>query len=143
MTPLLDRYPVLIKMIPLVFAGWTLITLLLTLLPPDQISSEGLFSYSNLGHFGMFGGWTGLFGLYLMVYRGNTGMRLYPLIFLGIGFGAFIEFLQFLLPYERFPSLIDILFNTLGCVTAYLVLKYLQIRIRHYGTAMSGYERHA
>lgn len=123
---LLERYPILRHAIPAIFILWTLITLYFTLSPTQYLADASLFQFDKLGHFAMFGGWTGLVGLYLMVYRSDYAINLLPLIAIGISFGAFIEFLQLVLPIDRSPSLMDMIANFLGCLTAWGILVILQ-----------------
>ncbi len=126
MTNIRNRYRLLRIVIPPVFVLWTITMLALTLLPGDAIPSVSLFSYDKVGHFGMFGGWTFFLGLYIIVYRENVEINLYLLAMAGILFGASIEVLQYLLPTNRTASWGDIVANTLGCITAILVLHPLK-----------------
>ena len=118
------------KMIPVLFISWTLITLYLTLSPAQYIADVHLFDFDKLGHFAMFGGWTGLVGLYIMIYKGRYNVNLLPLVIIGIVFGAFIEFLQWALPIYRSPSFMDMVANSLGCIAAWGVLRFIQRRIK-------------
>ncbi|MEX0773749.1 MAG: VanZ family protein [Balneolales bacterium] len=131
MISLLERYPILWRLIPIFFILWTIITLYLTLSPVQYIADTGVFQFDKLGHFAMLGGWTGLVGLYLMVYRRNYDINLLPLIIIGISFGAFVEFLQLVLPIDRSPSFMDMVANSLGCLTAWGILKILQNRSKN------------
>ncbi|MEX0778565.1 MAG: VanZ family protein [Balneolales bacterium] len=126
----LEKYPILRQIIPLTVVVWTIITLYLTLSPTEYIAEAGVFQFDKVGHFAMFGGWTGLIGLYLMIYKKNYNLNLLPLIIAGILFGAFVEFLQIVLPIDRSPGYMDMLANTLGCLTAYGILKILQSRAK-------------
>lgn len=130
MISILERYPILNRMIPALLIIWTLITLYLTLSPSEYLGDPGIFQFDKLGHFAMFGGWTGLIGLYLMLYKRKYDINLFPLIIIGITFGAFIEFLQLVLPFDRSPSFMDMVANSLGCISAWGVLKILQNRVK-------------
>ncbi len=122
MTDLLKRYRFIRSTIPAVLVLWTVLMLTLTLLPGEMLPSTRLFSYDKIGHFGMFAGWTFFLGLYMIIYREKVHINLFLLLVVGILFGAFIEFLQYLMPAGRSASWGDIVANSLGCFTAYLVL---------------------
>ncbi len=122
MTDILKRYRIIRTAIPPVFILWTVLMLLLTLLPGESLPSAKLFSYDKIGHFGMFGGWTFFLGLYFIVYREKVNINLFLLMMAGILFGAAIEGLQYLMPLGRTASWGDILANSLGCLAAYLML---------------------
>jgi VanZ family protein len=122
MTDMLRRYRIIRSAIPPVFILWTLLMLLLTLLPGEVLPSARLFSYDKIGHFGMFGGWTFFLGLYMIVYKEKVNINLFLLMMAGILFGAAIEGLQYLMPMGRAASWGDIIANSLGCFAAYLVL---------------------
>lgn len=132
MISLIERYPVLRKTIPALFILWTLITFYLTLSPAQYLAEVDVFQFDKLGHFAMFGGWTGLIGLYLMLYKKDYNVNLLPLVIIGIAFGAFIEFLQLVLPVSRSASFMDMVANSLGCLTAWAVLSFIQKRITRF-----------
>ncbi len=117
------------KSIPILILLWTLLILYLTLFPTDNLLDADIFTYDKIGHFGMFGGWTGLIGLYFLIYKKDINAPLFAILITGIIFGAFIEFLQFLLPFGRNADFWDVTANTLGCLTAYLILSYLRAKI--------------
>lgn len=78
----------------------------------------------------MFGVWTFLYGLVLGI-RKNAMPNLWLIFFLGSFFGAFIEFLQFILPTKRAAELFDVVADIAGAAGAipciYIVLtKYLK-----------------
>ncbi len=122
MTDILARYQFIRTAIPPVFILWTVLMLALTLLPNEALPDAGIFSYDKIGHFGMFGGWTFFLGLYIVVYKQNTDINLFILMIAGIVFGVFIEAMQFFLPLNRTASWEDIVANSLGCITAFLLL---------------------
>lgn len=117
------------KSIPYLILIWTLLIVYLTLFPSESIISSKLFSYDKLGHFGMFGGWTGLIGLYYLIYKRNYHAPLLIIMITGVLFGGFIELMQYLLPYDRHGNIYDIIANTLGCLTAYFILNFLRINL--------------
>jgi len=122
MTDLLQRYRFLRTAIPPVFILWTLLMLVLTLLPSESIPEAQVFSYDKIGHFGMFAGWTFFLGLYMIAYKEKVDINLFLLMMAGIAFGAFIEFMQYVLPGDRTASWGDIIANAIGCIAAYLAL---------------------
>ena len=122
MTDIITRYRIIRSAIPPIFLIWTILMLLLTLLPGDALPSTRLFSYDKIGHFGMFGGWTFFLGLYMIVYKEKVNINLFLLMMAGILFGAAIEGLQYLMPVGRAASWGDIAANSLGCFAAFLVL---------------------
>ncbi|MDG5768260.1 VanZ family protein [Balneolales bacterium ANBcel1] len=130
MTDALHRYQSLKKAIPPVFVLWTLLMLALTLLPANTIPESSLFSYDKVGHFGMFGGWTFFLGLYLIVYRERTETSLLLLLIAGVLFGGIIEILQHYIPGNRTASWGDFIANSLGAITACLVLLPLKRYLR-------------
>lgn len=80
----------------------------------------------------MFGGWTGLVGLYLFWYKGHKNPAFFYIVIAGIIFGALIEYFQFIMPFNRTGSWIDIIYNSLGCITAYFVLSYIKTSTVNY-----------
>lgn len=122
MTDHLERYRVVKASIPPVFVLWTILMLALTLLPTNSIPDSKFFSYDKIGHFGMFGGWTFFLGLYMIVYKQKAHISLILLMLVGILFGAFIEVMQHTLPSSRTASWDDLIANSLGCLTASLLL---------------------
>lgn len=123
------RHPIVVKSIPWTVLFWTLITLYLTTFPSEKIVDVSVFKYDKLGHFLIFGGWTFLIGLIQLVYRNQIDKPLYPIPIAGFTFGALIEIIQYMLPYERLASWGDILANTLGCLLAYLMLLYIREKL--------------
>lgn len=123
---LLTQYPRLIALIPFVLIFWTLLILYLTLMPSESLPAVKVFSYDKIGHFGMFGGWTGLVGMYFFYIRKNVSVNLVLIMIAGIFFGAAIEFLQLTLPINRAFSWYDIMANSLGAVVAWLVLRKMR-----------------
>ncbi len=87
----------------------------------------------------MFGGWTGLLGLYLLLYKKYENPPFIALVLAGIFFGALIELLQHIMPFNRTGSLIDVMYNSLGCITAYFVLNYIKSTTQNF--ASSEYSR--
>lgn len=130
MSTTIFRHPFLVKTIPWSVFFWTLITIYLTTFPSERIVDVSVFKYDKLGHFLIFGGWTFLIGLIQLVYRKQIDKPLYPIPIAGFIFGAVIEIVQFILPYERYASWGDVIANTLGCLLAYFMLLYIRKQLR-------------
>jgi len=112
----------------LLFLICTVITLLLTLLPPENLKGPSVFQYDKLGHFLMFFGWTFMFGLSHII-RKKQPVRLWIVFIIGALFGIAIEVTQGLLPYDRSPSVYDAIADIAGSFFAVLLLKYIQSNI--------------
>jgi len=116
-------------LLPFLFGIWMIIVLYFTIAPPAMIQSASSFIHPALGHVILFGGWTLLLGFTLLINLKRHRFSLFILWISGIGFGAIIELLQYLLPFERSGSFLDIGLNTIGCTIAVLVLLiYRKIR---------------
>ncbi|TVR35353.1 MAG: VanZ family protein [Spirochaetaceae bacterium] len=116
--------------IPLLLAAWTAGMLALTMAPLEEVRAGISFSITKLGHTVLFFGWTVLAGLYVMVFRGNWGVRLVPLLIAGTLFGVAIELAQLLLPFGRSARLLDVVMNAIGAAAGCLVLQRVR---RRYG----------
>jgi len=117
----------------LLFAAITVITLLLTLLPPDNFQGRALFSYDKIGHFLMFFGWSFLFGFSLILYSKKEA----PLLFIfvaGTLFGISIEYMQEMMSYGRTASMSDAAADSAGTFTAVLLLWWIKTKYRDYLT---------
>lgn len=112
----------------LLFLAFTVVTLMLTLLPPDNLQGPSLFEYDKLGHFLMFFGWTFMLGLSRII-RKKRSIRLWVVFTIGILFGIAIEVTQGILPYERSANFYDIIANIFGSLSAVLMLKYIQLNL--------------
>ncbi len=111
-------------------------------MPADQLAvSSSLFSFSKLGHFGMFGGWTGLVGLYYLIVKNNLNPPLLAITLSGIMFGAGIEILQHIMPFNRTGSMVDIFYNSLGCITAHFILIYIRNILRIFANSEFSHTR--
>jgi len=116
----------MIRLVPLVLLAWTAMVAYLTLSPSDFLPESNLLGYDKLGHFGMFGGWTGLIGLYLVFYRQPSSVSLWTIWAVGIGFSLLIELAQWGLPLGRSAEWADMLANTVGCSTATGIIMLLR-----------------
>ncbi|MEX0661878.1 MAG: VanZ family protein [Balneolaceae bacterium] len=112
----------------LLFLACTAILLLLTLLPPDNLSGPSLFQYDKAGHFLMFFGWTFMLGLSRII-RKKQSIRLWVVFLLGALFGIAIEVTQGLLPYDRSPGFYDVIADLVGSFFAVFLLRYIQTNL--------------
>jgi glycopeptide antibiotics resistance protein len=119
------------SVLPVFILFWTIIILFLTLAPSESIPEYQLFNYDKLGHLAVFGGWTFLTGLFIMINMNRFKARLWKVALLGFMFGASIEIVQFLAPINRSGSIADAVANGLGCLIAYLVLRHIQRDIQN------------
>lgn len=99
----------------------TIITLALTLLPSDEVLPEQVWTFDKLGHLLIFGAWTFLIGYYRLLTRPNA-VNFFTIFFLGVLFGAAVEGLQYIMPFNRSADFFDIAFDALGCFLAVLTL---------------------
>jgi len=95
----------------------TLVMLGLTLIPADFMGNNKLWSYDKLGHMVLFGSWTYVLGLYHH-FNWKSTTNFWVIFFIGVGFGLLIEVLQHTLPLNRHGDLVDLAFDTLGCLIA-------------------------
>jgi VanZ family protein len=102
----------------------TIITLLLTLLPSEQLIDARVFRYDKLGHMLMFGSWTFLLGLIQLVSN-RKPLPLFTIFIAGSLFGITVEILQEVLPVDRSMDPYDALADIVGCLIAVLVLKVI------------------
>lgn len=72
----------------------------------------------------MFGGWTFLYGIF-RAFKKERRPNLWIVFFLGSFYGLIIEVLQFIVPTNRSPELMDLVADTLGAMAAILVLHLL------------------
>lgn len=116
-------------LLPFLFGIWMIAVVYLTIAPPTMIKTASTIIHPGLGHVILFGGWTLLLGFTLLINLGKKNLSLFVLWIAGILFGAFIEFMQFVLPFGRSGSFIDIALNTIGCTLAvYILAAYQKFR---------------
>lgn len=108
--------------LPVLLIGWMFLALYLTLFPGEMLVTAARWGNPKLGHIILFGGWTFLFGLNMMVYFKRPFFPIYLMLIMGIIFGAVVEMMQFMMPYGRTGTLADIGFNTAGVMAAGLLL---------------------
>ena len=94
-----------------------------TLFPAEMIGKSRLWSFDKVIHLIGFGGLTALIWLHLK-RTGSTGRSLdfWALVW-GIGAGALIELLQYLMPLNRSAEWGDLLADAVGSVIAVLILR--------------------
>lgn len=97
-----------------------------TLFPADMIIKSELWSFDKIIHMIGFGGLTALIWLHLK-RTGSIGrpLDIWALV-LGIGAGALIEILQYLMPLNRTAEWGDLCADTVGSILAVLVLRFLR-----------------
>ena len=96
------------------------------MVPGRVIEPELSFTAAKLGHLVLFGGWTAIVGMTLMIWRGSERLNLKWLWIAAVTFGAVIEILQTALPFDREGSLLDVVINAVGVSAACLVLRKVQ-----------------
>lgn len=111
------------------FSIITLATLLLTLLPSEQLGQHRLFQFDKLGHFLLFFSWTLLFGLLSFSKQGIEKTRIITVFFIGSLFGVSIELFQIVLPYGRSADIYDGVADIIGSLSAATLLYF--IRAKH------------
>ncbi len=104
----------------------TIITLALTLLPADEVLPNQVWSFDKLGHLLIFGSWTFLIGYYRLITKPKA-INLFTIFLVGVLFGAAVEGLQYLMPFNRSADFFDIAFDALGCFFAVLGLHFIEI----------------
>jgi glycopeptide antibiotics resistance protein len=112
--------------IPVFIVIWTAIILMLTLLPSESIPEYKLFDFDKLGHLTVFGGWTFLTGLFILINMKRIRGRMWKVALLGFFFGTGIEIVQYLAPINRSASIADAVANTIGCLLAWWILRFIQ-----------------
>jgi VanZ family protein len=116
----------MIRLVPLVLLAWTAMVVYLTLSPSDFLPETSLLGYDKLGHFGMFGGWTGLIGLLVVFYMRRESSSLWPIWVAGMLFSLAIELAQWGLPLGRSAEWADMVANALGCTAATGIIMLLR-----------------
>jgi VanZ family protein len=116
----------MIRIVPFLLLFWTAMVAYFTLSPADYLPESNLFGYDKLGHFGLFGGWTGLIGLFLVFYRGKESTSLWVIWIAGLLFSLLIEGAQGALPLGRTAEWADMFANALGCTTATGIIMLLR-----------------
>ncbi len=114
------------RIIPFLAAIWTLMILYFTLSPSDFLPETSIFGYDKIGHFGLFGGWTGLLGLILLFHKRRFDFPLWKVWMYGILFSFVIEIAQWGLPLGRSAEGADMVANVLGCSAAIGIIMLLR-----------------
>ena len=113
------------------FIAITVATLVLTLMPPDNLENTRLFSYDKIGHFLMFFGWSFMLGFSIILYSRKDAPLL--LIFItGTLFGIAIEYLQEILSFGRTASMADAAADSAGTLFAVLLLWWIKTKYRRH-----------
>ncbi len=103
------------------------LALYLTLFPGDLLTSAARLGNPKVGHVILFGGWTLLFGLTIMLYFEKKSISILLIVISGIVFGAIVELMQFMMPFDRSGSLYDVGLNTIGAGIAGIMLLIFKI----------------
>lgn len=111
------------------FALITFITLLLTLLPAENIGSSRIFQFDKIGHFLLFYFWTLSFGL-LVTVKAPERINIVFVIATGAIFGIMIEVIQYLMPFGRGIDFADAVADILGSIAAGFTLYFLKKRYK-------------
>jgi VanZ family protein len=109
---------------------WSLVVLVLTLIPGSAIPEVGISQVDKLVHFFIFGVLMILCSYGLKKTSDIKGAPLNPLLITGvysICFGVMIEFIQKFVPGRSF-SIADMLANSIGVGLGYLVFAWLKKR---------------
>ncbi|MCH8558344.1 MAG: VanZ family protein [Balneolia bacterium] len=114
--------------LPFLLLLWMGLALYLTLFPGDLLTSAARLGNPKVGHVILFGGWTLLFGLTVMIYFGRSTVSIFLIVLAGILFGAVVEVMQFMMPFDRQGSVTDVGLNTIGAVIAGLMLLLFKAR---------------
>ncbi len=120
----LERHKMLLTFL---FVAFTILTLLLTLMPSENLIESKLWNYDKAGHAFLFGSWTFLFGLYLL-FATKRELPLIAIFLIGSFFGISIEILQEILPINRSGDPFDALTDIAGCGAAVIFLKLLTLK---------------
>lgn len=105
----------------------TVLTLVLTMLPPGQMGGSKIFSYDKSGHFLIFFGWTLLYGLFMFTKK-RTETKFLLIFLAGCFFGIAIEILQEILPFGRTMDPYDALVDICGSIVAIGILLLIKRR---------------
>jgi VanZ family protein len=109
---------------------WSLIVLVLTLMPGQELPKVNFFQIDKLVHFLVFGIMMILSSYALQKTKDKTGKHANPLLIACLystGFGIMIEVLQRFVPGRNF-SLADVLANSIGVGLGYLIFIFFKKR---------------
>ena len=115
---------VLIQRFRLLIGGSYILTTLLilfgTLMPNSDLPGYQVFNYDKVMHIGAFMAWTLATGITWRAFQPKR-VSLAILIIVPLLFGIAIEILQGILPTNRSPEWIDIIFDALGTFLGILI----------------------
>ena len=115
---------VLIQRFRLLIGGSYILTTLLilfgTLMPNSVLPKYQVFNYDKVMHIGAFMAWTLATGITWRAFQPKR-VSLAILIIVPLFFGIAIEILQGILPTDRSPEWIDIIFDALGTFLGILI----------------------
>jgi VanZ family protein len=110
--------------------AWSLIVLVLTLIPGEAVPDVGIFQIDKVVHFFIFGLLMILTCYGLHKVSALKGFPSNPLLTAGIYsifFGMMIEIIQRYVPGRNF-SIVDVIANTIGVGIGYLIFNFLKKR---------------
>ena len=122
---LIQRFRLLIG---IVYLLTTLLILLGTLMPGSNLPEYQVFSYDKLVHAAAFMAWTLATGITWRAFQPQR-LSLTVLIVAPLLFGVAIEVLQGILPTNRSPEWMDVVFDALGTFLG-LLIYLLLLRIK-------------
>ena len=94
------------------------------LFPTDYVSKINIRNHDKIWHFFVFLIWTILYGL-VQAIRKNKPPHLWLVFTFGLTYGLLVEFLQFILPTNRSPEIVDFIADALGSLVAVGVLHWI------------------
>jgi|AntRauTorcE11898_2_1112593.scaffolds.fasta_scaffold21892_3 VanZ family protein len=100
-----------------------------TLFPVNYKVPKSLIGMDKLVHLLMFGAWTLFYGLVRFLKK---KYKLFPVFLVGAFFGLLIEILQYLLPTQRTPEVMDFLADITGTGFALIVLYVLSKKVSEF-----------
>ena len=92
--------------------------------PSDKLSEINIWDYDKIAHFVLFAVWTFLYGI-VRAIRKKRAPNLIIVFTLGLTYGLLVETLQFILPTNRSPELLDFIADGLGSLVAVFLLKLM------------------
>jgi VanZ family protein len=110
---------------------WSLIILIVTLIPGEAVPEVGIFGIDKVVHFALFGMVMLLSSIGLKKWNDITSSSTKPFLLTAlysIGLGILIEILQLFVPGRSF-SFADMIANSVGVGLGYLAFLFIQKRI--------------
>jgi len=106
--------------------GWTVLITFLCLVSFNDLPSIEVKSADKFVHITFHFVFTMLWGFYSRQKNGKIAIRkIVNIVFISIGYGLLIEFLQETLTTTRHADILDVLSNTIGALLALLVFVFI------------------